>query len=698
VGGEYPDEALLLPCPSIGGISTLTVPCSHWWVPCATHRPLSRCPPPPPPPKPLIGYSQALSILMANGTYISPAIARSDGSDSLVFSGNNFTDNPSVVLTTPLAEPVGPTGYEEKHGGNYDLTVPYFVSPTPSPTPVPTMPLEQAYLLGAAGAGVTPWRTVYPIRNDAPIYVPVGTGSPNLVVAPVVANHAAGYYVRVRVRSTVDRSYVFTDRIWVPFFRPTLQEVYPPSLPRGGAVVNLLGHSFGTGGRVLIRQHTSTVSPTTLGDGAYQGLHALVGAAAGVGAPAFVDLNCLLLAWDQSRIRCLAPPGADPNATIVIDLGVSSAAYPGLVYRDAVPCRYTFTYSDAAVDVPYPTFLEEYQLGVWAGLAFGLGLWLALGLLLNKVANRDPRILFEPSDALSVAPVPGPKGKAPAGAPKPTLLDLGEVGAGATKAPGPLTGALARAGAGAGATGQGQAPGAPGATGRESKASFHNQGDGPAAGAVGGSAGDGVVTVGPVSAEPSLLTDGSVEGSVSSTTAAPPPRRSGWLCFRGKARAPATAEAALAQGSASGGQSTPTREGTLDQEAENRRYLEALSPLSDSMLNPGGAPGVGTGAGAPTGDQGDGAAGRASVATGGTADDAEVVEEEGPLSAEAAAARAALGELDHPLQHMTAADGFGGLGVGRMRRGVFGAGRVTALWQQRFPTSSEESEGGDGEQ
>ena len=89
---------------------------------------------------------QRLSVTMANATSIYPAIARSDGSDSIVFAGNNYSTTATVVLCTPLAETITPTGYEEKHGGNYDLVTPYLFAAAPTPVPVPTLGVLQVRL------------------------------------------------------------------------------------------------------------------------------------------------------------------------------------------------------------------------------------------------------------------------------------------------------------------------------------------------------------------------------------------------------------------------------------------------------------------------------------------------------------------------------------------------------------------------
>ena len=277
------------------------------------------------------------------------------------------------------------------------------------------------------------WRVVYPIRNDGPIYTPAIFANTSLVVATLVANHATGYWVRVRMRSPVDYSYFFSDRFWVPFFPPTVLEVYPTGVPKAGAVINILGHSMGTGGRVIIRQRAALLSAAALSDGSLTQLYPFVtplgvdGSALGNASDAqalssaHVDIECLLLAWDQSRVRCLAPPGFDPAAVVIVDNGLQVGNYTQLAYYDALPCTYTFKYDAPNIDLYYPTFFEEYELGVWSGLVFGIGLWIAAALLVSKIANRDARIIFRPSD-MFIKVLPSAKKAAGEAADKQTVL------------------------------------------------------------------------------------------------------------------------------------------------------------------------------------------------------------------------------------------------------------------------------------
>jgi hypothetical protein len=628
---------------------------------------------------------------MANATSVRPAVARSDGTDDVVFAGNNFSATAQVVLTTPLAELHAPTGYEDKHGGNYDATAPFYQAPAPTPLPVPGRPLEQVYLMGGAAAAATApaWRQVYPIRNDAPVYAPVVSSTSALVVADVVANHAVGYYVRVRVASTVDRSHAFTDRAWVPFFEPTVEEVYPPTVPKSGAVITLLGHSFGTGGRVLLRQNMSAVSAAALADGAFAGLHALLAPGP---VPGAVDVTCLVLAWDHYRIRCLAPPGADAATTVVVDLGVSSRAHPGaLEYRDAAPCGYAFTYSDTPVPLEVATFLEEYQLGVWSGLALGLGLWLALWLLLNKVANRDPRLLFSPSDVKSPVsakgkdkggPVGGPAGRGGgrAGGTAAAGVDhlVLDAGAGAATGNDPLGERLALEDAAA-AEAAAEASAAAGPTDRESKskASGGSRSSGfradaeairvamAAANADAAAAGVGDAAVLVQAAEPVLSAAGAGAGAGARAGTPPPTRRRWWrVGTQGRGGGAAAANGAAVAGSPDG----PTAAERAAQEQENRDYLDALSPISDSVAAAGGGGGAGR--------------------------EEDVVTAVTVLTPEQrAAARAAVGELDHPLEDMALAQE--GLAVAVVQRGVFGAGvSAQRKWHHPFPSSSSNDEEG----
>lgn len=98
----------------------------------------------------------------------------------------------------------------------------------------------------------------------------------------------------------------------------------------------------------------------------------------------------------QSHIRCVAQPGYDPKAAIVIDLGWHVTVTEGLQYRPSFLCTYNTTYDEIVTDVRVETLLEKYRLPLWTGFVFGFGFWFALVTLLLKFYNKDPRDVFQP--------------------------------------------------------------------------------------------------------------------------------------------------------------------------------------------------------------------------------------------------------------------------------------------------------------
>jgi hypothetical protein len=158
-----------------------------------------------------------------------PLVSKSDGSEQVAFSGNNMSADARVVFVSTVGEPlVAPTGYEEQIGGNYDVKRPYLtVSATPLPSPaLPPPTKEQLFYMN--GVVDSAWRVAYPVFDHNPTFVRIHNASTSLVVAYAKRNHVAGHYARVRVLSPVDRSYLFTDRILIPFYPPTVLELYPP--------------------------------------------------------------------------------------------------------------------------------------------------------------------------------------------------------------------------------------------------------------------------------------------------------------------------------------------------------------------------------------------------------------------------------------------------------------------------------------
>jgi hypothetical protein len=191
--------------------------------------------------------------------------------------------------------------------------------------------------------------------------------------------------VRVAVPSPVDRSIMYTDTHFIPFYTPTIQSVDPASVPLSGGILNIRGHSFGNGGRVYTKQRLYYKSTSVPGDPVYAGLHAvphevdtvynvngaylgMTGLTIGVNnrtlaSPAVADAlaegavlaakhskvsndpqyadryifqECFLLNWNQTFIRCLAQPGIDNLTNIVIDVGWGQGSKQGLLFQVCV--------------------------------------------------------------------------------------------------------------------------------------------------------------------------------------------------------------------------------------------------------------------------------------------------------------------------------------------------------------------------
>ena len=324
---------------------------------------------------------------------------------------------------------VTPTGYESKIGGNYDL-MPVLVDP-PAPTPLPdsSVTSSQAELQGlqssAEVAMECPWRVFWPEENNARITPPVFSFTTTRVLVAGPTNHASGQYMRVAVPSPVDRSVLYTDSYLLPYYAPTVVEIFPPSIPLTGGVINLIGYNFGLGGRVYIRQHVARqpsdsdstrrrllvkqhdvlphvfdgpapVDPDTVKTRALDVQSSPSSQLNFNASSLFVYSECLLLAWSHTHIRCLAPGGYDPTASVVIDVAWTVTVTEGLNYRPSFLCTYNTTFDEVVQDVQVATFFEKYRLGMWSGFVLGFGAWLALGILVLKAYNKGPQDIFQP--------------------------------------------------------------------------------------------------------------------------------------------------------------------------------------------------------------------------------------------------------------------------------------------------------------
>ncbi len=202
-----------------------------------------------------------------------PQVSRSDGTEVITVVGENFVIDPVLVFSSPMGEQYVSEGYESKHGGDYNLLPVTPVAPTPTPVPTPSPTYEEPYLsyntLGST------FREFWPSERLASALPPVISANTTHVVTGIPPNHAVGQFVRVRIQSPIDKVYLFSDRHFVPFYRPTVQSVFPPSLPLSGGIITLRGHSFGNGGRVLIKQRLFFNSSSVPGDEAYPGLYTL---------------------------------------------------------------------------------------------------------------------------------------------------------------------------------------------------------------------------------------------------------------------------------------------------------------------------------------------------------------------------------------------------------------------------------------
>jgi hypothetical protein len=454
------------------------------------------------------------------------------------------------------------------------------------------------------------WRVAYPVFDHNPTFVRIHNASTSLVVAYAKRNHVAGHYARVRVLSPVDRSYLFTDRILIPFYPPTVLELYPPTVPISGGIINVLGHSFGNGGKIIIRQRASAVTAATLSDGAM----AVFASASSPAGPQFVDSECLLLAWDHNIVRCLAPPGADRAAVVIVDIGIRQGAAFTFSYENAETCVYSYRYDDQYVDVELPSFFERYWLGVWCGVAVGLGAWIAGVLLLLKVANRDPRVLY-----VAGAPKPAPRRAAKKQADALMTLTLMP----ATEPVLPIKVVAASQAVSGSKSAAGSATKRGGAT-VEPIAEFDKfldaQGLAKAPAVAVGVADDAA------GSDSDTESDGGPQETTSpatTTAAATTPAAAGKWWQRGPFKRRAAAAAAAAAASASAAAAGESRQERHErQEEENKQYLDAMSPLS-----------------ATAGD-------RSALQS----RDGPRSEDERPVTAdEAKALRATRGELAHPL-------------------------------------------------
>ena len=360
----------------------------------------------------------------------------------LKVTGNHFVANGGLIFSTPAAEAYVPTGYEAKAGGNYDSMPKILVAPTPTPQPPREATVEDPYL-SARAPGCT-WKTFWPNSSDYVIQAHVYTFSNTSVVAQVPQNHAYGHYFRIGVPSTVDRSVIFTDAYFLPMFQPTIQALDPPSLPLSGGVLNIIGHSFGNGGRVYIKQRLYYYSTSVPGDPVYAGVHPLpheadtfanvpgdyLGRAGGtIGfrrrtlvSPAMLDAEieifgetslvlpqrrlatvnnaaqyssrytyaeCMLLHWNQTVITCLTQPGMDNQSTVIVDVGWGRGTLEnGLLFQPTLPCMYNTTFNGTFIGRTVSSFQDQFVVGLWTGLAVGFG---AL-IVVTGFATRMARI------------------------------------------------------------------------------------------------------------------------------------------------------------------------------------------------------------------------------------------------------------------------------------------------------------------
>lgn len=363
---------------------------------------------------------------------------QSDGSDILTVFGTGFTENGNVLFTTPAAEYYLPSGFETMISGNYDLMPTVPIPPTPSPTPTRSPTIEQPYLSDAV-PGCT-FRTIWPSSTDVVLYPRPTVFKDTTVVVPVPANQAPGYNIRIGVHSPVDRSILFTASVLVPFSTPIIQVVDPPVLPLSGGILNLHGRSFGFGGRVYIQQRLFYTSSSVSGDPAYAGIYTVpwevdvmaniqgdylgrtglslkyhhsvlespaiadAAVAAGVvtvpvassevGSGLSVYQECFLLDWNQSYIRCLAPPGIDNLTTIVVDVGWGQGSVVGLLYQPSLPCLYNTTLNGTFFPSTVPVFKSQFVTGLWSGILVGFGCLLAFMFFGVRLANIDFGDLF----------------------------------------------------------------------------------------------------------------------------------------------------------------------------------------------------------------------------------------------------------------------------------------------------------------
>jgi hypothetical protein len=375
---------------------------------------------------PAAGRDTAGTLWLQN---ISTNVSRSDGVETIVIVGRAFRAAPSLLFTTPQGEAYVPTGFEDRHGGNY-LTRPAYASvPTPSPTPTPEAPDELASL-SATTFGST-WRTSFPRSNHVPVYPSLLVSGPTAASAVIPANHAYGQYVRVRVQSPVDRSFYFTDRVLVRFHTPTITRVSPVSLPLSGGIINVYGHSFGTGGRVLMRQRLFYNSTSVPGDRAYAGLHSLpheadmlayfgglVGVTGGAAMrfPRLLSLavkqappvltaaeqhntrvvytECRPLYWSHTHVRCLAPPGVDNDTAVEVHAGWGVGVFEHFLYQPAIACVFNTSFDAAFQTKDREDMMAQLVLGMWIGALVGAFCVAMVALWALKTIHRDIRVLI----------------------------------------------------------------------------------------------------------------------------------------------------------------------------------------------------------------------------------------------------------------------------------------------------------------
>ena len=72
--------------------------------------------------------------------------------------------------------------------------------------------------------------------------------------------HGLGLLVQVRVRSPLERIYFLSQPMLLKFSSPRIHTFHPRSLPLTGGLLTIYGESFGSGGRVMVRQRRDYMS------------------------------------------------------------------------------------------------------------------------------------------------------------------------------------------------------------------------------------------------------------------------------------------------------------------------------------------------------------------------------------------------------------------------------------------------------